>query len=94
MDPETRSPAHAAGLFRGRLHAARRGRAIAGRLADQSGVERAPAQCDAVTLTQRFGSAPKLIVHFHMPWLEGYGAASGVGEGHGWLYPAPGLPRR
>ncbi|MBL8272833.1 MAG: hypothetical protein JNJ74_03420 [Xanthomonadales bacterium] len=47
-----------------------------------------------MTLIQRFGSVPKLNVHFHMLWLERCGAASRIGEGHGWLYPAPGLPRR
>ena len=46
-------------------------RVIAGWLADQAGVERARAQCGAVTLIQRFGSALNLNVHFHMLWLDG-----------------------
>ena len=46
-------------------------RVIAGWLADQAGVERASAQCGAVTLIQRFGSALNLNVHFHMLWLDG-----------------------
>ncbi|WP_298435911.1 transposase [Ottowia sp.] len=46
-------------------------RVIAGWLADQAGVERAKAQCGAVTLIQRFGSALNLNVHFHMLWLDG-----------------------
>ena len=40
-------------------------RVIAGWLADQAGVERARAQCGAVTLIQRFGSALNLNIHFH-----------------------------
>ena|GEM_PF-4977166 len=40
-------------------------------LADQAGVERATAQCGAVTLIQRFGSALNLNVHLHMLWLDG-----------------------
>ena len=46
-------------------------RVIAGWLADQAGVERTRAQCGAVTLIQRFGSALNLNVHFHMLWLDG-----------------------
>ena len=46
-------------------------RVIAGWLADQAGVERDSAQCGAVTLIQRFGSALNLNVHFHMLWLDG-----------------------
>lgn len=46
-------------------------RVIAGWLADQAGVERAKAQCGAVTLIQRFGSALNLNIHFHMLWLDG-----------------------
>jgi hypothetical protein len=46
-------------------------RVIAGWLADQAGVERARAQCGAVTLIQRFGSALNLNIHFHMLWLDG-----------------------
>jgi Transposase zinc-binding domain/Putative transposase len=46
-------------------------RVIAGWLADQAGVERASAQCGAVTLIQRFGSALNLNIHFHMRWLDG-----------------------
>ena len=46
-------------------------RLIAGWLADQAGVERARAQCGAVTLIQRFGSALNLNVHFHMLMLDG-----------------------
>ena len=46
-------------------------RVIAGWQADQAGVERANAQCGAVTLIQRFGSALNLNVHFHMLWLDG-----------------------
>ena len=42
-------------------------RVIAGWLADQAGVPRDTAQCGAVTLIQRFGSALNLNVHFHMP---------------------------
>jgi len=40
-------------------------RVIAGWLAAQTGVDRASAQCAAVTLIQRFGSALNLNVHFH-----------------------------
>jgi hypothetical protein len=40
-------------------------------LADQAGVERASAQCGAVTLMQRFGSALNLNIHLHMLWLDG-----------------------
>jgi len=46
-------------------------RVIGGWLADQAGVEGARAQCGAVTLIQRFGSALNLNVHFHMLWLDG-----------------------
>jgi hypothetical protein len=46
-------------------------RVIGGWLADQAGVERASAQCGAVTLIQRFGSALNLNVHCHMLWLDG-----------------------
>jgi len=46
-------------------------RVIAGWLADQAGVERSTAQCGAVTLIQRFGSALNLNVHSHMLWLDG-----------------------
>ena len=46
-------------------------RVIAGWLADQAGIGRASAQCGAVTLIQRFGSALNLNVHFHMLWLDG-----------------------
>ncbi|PWV67603.1 putative transposase, partial [Halomonas sp. A11-A] len=46
-------------------------RVIAGWLADQVGVDHASAQCGAVTLIQRFGSALNLNVHFHMLWLDG-----------------------
>ncbi len=46
-------------------------RVIAGWLADQAGVARDTAQCGAVTLIQRFGSALNLNVHFHMLWLDG-----------------------
>jgi hypothetical protein len=41
------------------------------RQADQVSVERPNAQCRAVTLIQRFGSALNLNVHFHMLWLDG-----------------------
>jgi len=34
-------------------------------------VERSTAQCGAVTLIQRFGSALNLNIHFHMLWLDG-----------------------
>jgi hypothetical protein len=44
---------------------------VIGWLADQAGIERASAQCGAVTLIQRFGSALNLNVHFHMLWLDG-----------------------
>jgi hypothetical protein len=37
----------------------------------QAGVPRDTAQCGAVTLIQRFGSALNLNVHFHMLWLDG-----------------------
>ena len=37
-------------------------RVIGGWLADQAGIERASAQCGAVTLIQRFGSALNLRV--------------------------------
>jgi hypothetical protein len=53
-------------------------RVIAGWLADQAGVERASAQCGAVTLIQRFGSALNLNVHFHMLWLDGVYEANAV----------------
>jgi len=46
-------------------------RVIAGWLADRAGIERASAQCGAVTLIQRFGSALNLNVHLHMLWLDG-----------------------
>ena len=46
-------------------------RVVEGWLADQAGVERTTAQCGAVTLIQRFGSALNLNVHFHMLWLDG-----------------------
>jgi len=46
-------------------------RVIARWLADQAGVERSTAQCGAVTLIQRFGSALNLNIHFHMLWLDG-----------------------
>ena len=46
-------------------------RVIAGWLAAQTGVDRASAQCGAVTLIQRFGSALNLNIHFHMLWLDG-----------------------
>ena len=46
-------------------------RVIAGWLAAQTGVQRSTAQCGAVTLIQRFGSALNLNVHFHMLWLDG-----------------------
>ena len=46
-------------------------RVIAGWLAAQTGVDRASAQCGAVTLVQRFGSALNLNIHFHMLWLDG-----------------------
>ena len=46
-------------------------RVIASWLADQAGVDRASAQCGAVTLIQRFGSALNLNIHFHMLWLDG-----------------------
>ncbi|EAM9987852.1 IS91 family transposase [Salmonella enterica] len=46
-------------------------RVIAGWLAEQAGVDHASAQCGAVTLIQRFGSALNLNVHFHMLWLDG-----------------------
>jgi hypothetical protein len=43
----------------------------AARVADHAGVERDRAQCGAVTLIQRFGSALNLNVHCHMLWLDG-----------------------
>jgi len=46
-------------------------RVIAGWLADRAGVDRARAQCGAVTLIQHFGSALNLNVHFRMLWLDG-----------------------
>ncbi|MCV5409968.1 transposase, partial [Escherichia coli] len=46
-------------------------RVIAGWLADQAGIDRTSAQCGAVTLIQRFGSALNLNIHFHMLWLDG-----------------------
>ena len=46
-------------------------RVIGGWLADHAGVERDRAQCGAVTLIQRFGSALNLNVHCHMLWLDG-----------------------
>ncbi len=44
-------------------------RTIARWLADQAGGKCARAQCRAVTLIQRFGSALNLNVHFHMLWM-------------------------
>ncbi len=55
-------------------------RVIAGWLADQAGIDRATAQCGAVTLIQRFGSALNLNVHFHMLWLDGVYAPDRKGE--------------
>ncbi|MFN9656738.1 MAG: transposase [Dolichospermum sp.] len=46
-------------------------RVIGNWLADQADVGRASAQCGAVTLIQRFGSALNLNIHFHMLWLDG-----------------------
>ena len=46
-------------------------RVIAGWLADQAGIERASAQCGAVTLIQRLGSALNVNIHFHMLLLDG-----------------------
>jgi hypothetical protein len=46
-------------------------RVIGNSLADQAGVGRASAQCGAVSLIQRFGSALNLNVHFHMLLLDG-----------------------
>ncbi|MBX3701372.1 MAG: transposase [Dokdonella sp.] len=46
-------------------------RVIGAWLADEAGVPRRTAQCGAVTLIQRFGSALNLNVHFHMLWLDG-----------------------
>ena len=70
-------------------------RVIAGWLADQAGVERASAQCGAVTLIQRFGSALNLNVHFHMLWLDGVYEASVSGEPQprACTAPAPRPPR-
>lgn len=55
-------------------------RVIGGCLADQAGVERAAAQCGAVTLGQRFGSALNLNVHLHMLWLDGVYAPDRFGS--------------
>nr|WP_251314821.1 transposase [Escherichia coli] len=49
-------------------HRAARDRRLVGRSA---GIDRASAQCGAVTLIQRFGSALNLNIHFHMLWLDG-----------------------
>ncbi len=46
-------------------------RVIGAWLADEAGVARRVAQCGAVTLIQRFGSAFNLNVHFHMLFLDG-----------------------
>ena len=46
-------------------------RAIARWLAKQAGVKPDAAQCGAVTLIQRFGSALNLNIHFHMLWIDG-----------------------
>lgn len=46
-------------------------RVIAGWLADEAGIDRASAQCGAVTLIQRFGGALNVNIHFHMLWLDG-----------------------
>ncbi len=46
-------------------------RVIAGWLADRTGVDRATAQCGAVTLIQRFGGALNVNIHFHMLWFDG-----------------------
>jgi hypothetical protein len=41
-------------------------RAISGFMIRKAGLTRGQAQCGAVTLIQRFGSALNLNVHFHM----------------------------
>jgi len=61
-----RQPPEAIGPALGIVH-----RVNAGGLAAQTGVERSTAQCGAVTLIQRFGSALNLNIHFHMLWLDG-----------------------
>jgi len=63
-------------LFAGKPHSIGPVLAIAQRvigacLADEAGVPRRAAQCGAVTLIQRFGSALNLNVHVHMLWLDG-----------------------
>lgn len=46
-------------------------RVISIHLAHQAGLTRKEAPTGAVTLIQRFGSAPKLNIHFHMLFLDG-----------------------
>ena len=46
-------------------------RVIASWLADQAGVDCSRAQCGAVMLIQRFGSALSLNIHFNMLWMVG-----------------------
>ena len=46
-------------------------RAIASYLIKKAGLTRKSAQCGAVTLIQRFGSALNLNLHFHMLFLDG-----------------------
>lgn len=53
-------------------------RVIAGHLADQARVARASAQCGAVTLIQRLGSALNLNVHFHMLFPDGVYSTHGA----------------
>ena len=55
-------------------------RVIAGWLADQAHIDRATAQCGAVTLIQRFGSALNLNIHLHMLWLDGVYAPDRKGK--------------
>ncbi len=55
-------------------------RAIASYLIRKAGLTRKSAQCGAVTLIQRFGSALNLNVHFHMLFLDGVYAKNKQGK--------------
>ena len=55
-------------------------RAIASYLIKKAGLTRKSAQCGAVTLIQRFGSALNLNLHFHMLFLDGVYAKNKLGK--------------
>jgi ribosomal protein S27E len=54
-------------------------RAIGSYLIKAAGYDHAMAQTGAVTLIQRFGSAPNLNIHFHMLFLDGVYVDAGDG---------------